>query len=232
MGAGQSTTLSQASICKFSEEQISILDNKIRDINVFLIQFRQKRETFDDYNKFVEEQALSKTEVKMPPSLKKIQLLEKIVKILNEFKTILKIITDLCKKYQQRGCEDVNVENDINTFILENMSQAETLFNEFRRNIEIPNDRDLNEPIDILMKIIEEFKNVEVIKSEMKTMCAEQKRIAEQKTVTKMYSMHGGKSSRTRSKKRKQMKMKIKKSSKHLSKTRNNKKKYNKHAKK
>lgn len=82
------------------------------------------------------------------------------------------------------------------------------------------------------MKIIEEFKNVEVIKSEMKTMCAEQKRIAEQKTVTKMYSMHGGKSSRTRSKTRKQMKMKIKKSSKHLSKTRNNKKKYNKHAKK
>lgn len=231
MGAGQSTTLSQASICKFSEEQISILDNKIRDINVFLIQFRQKRETFDDYNKFVEEQALSKTEVKMPPSLKKIQLLEKIVKILNEFKTILKIITDLCKKYQQRGCEDVNVENDINTFILENMSQAQTNFNELRRNIEIPDDRDLNEPIGILMNIIEKF-DVEVIKSEMKTMCAEQKRIAEQKTVTKMYSMHGGKSSRTRSKKRKQMKMKIKKSSKHLSKTRNNKKKYNKHAKK
>jgi hypothetical protein len=232
MGAGQSTTLSQASICKFSEEQISILDNKIRDINVFLIQFRQKRETFDDYNKFVEEQALSKTEVKMPPSLKKIQLLEKIVKILNEFKTILKIITDLCKKYQQRGCEDVNVENDINTFILENMSQAQTNFNELRRNIEIPDDRDLNEPIGILMNIIEKF-DVEVIKSEMKTMCAEQKRrIAEQKTVTKMYSMHGGKSSRTRSKTRKQMKMKIKKSSKHLSKTRNNKKKYNKHAKK
>lgn len=234
MGAGQSTPetpssqASPASICKFSEEQISILDKKIRDINEFSIQFKTKPENFYDYNKFVEEQSLSKTEVKPPPSVKKVQLLGELVNILNEYKTILKITTELCEKYQRECVEDIDVENDIDKLILKNMSQAQTHFNEFLRKIEIPDDN-LKEPIDILKKIIEVgFSNVDVIKSEMKTMCAEQKRIAEQKRMGNLFSMKGGKSSRTRtrSKKRKQMKMKMKGSN-SLSKTRNNKKKYN-----
>jgi hypothetical protein len=221
-----SSQASPASICKFSEEQISILDKKIRDINEFSIQFKTKPENFYDYNKFVEEQSLSKTEVKPPPSVKKVQLLGELVNILNEYKTILKITTELCEKYQRECVEDIDVENDIDKLILKNMSQAQTHFNEFLRKIEIPDDN-LKEPIDILKKIIEVgFSNVDVIKSEMKTMCAEQKRIAEKKRMGNLFSMKGGKSSRTRSKKRKQMKMKMKGSN-SLSKTRNNKKKYN-----
>lgn len=233
MGAGQSAPYSQASICKISEEQILKLDQEIKKINAIIIQFKRNSKNYNsDYVKFITDKSKSesKTSVEQPPplSVKKVMLLEELVKILKKYQTMLNSIARLCKKYQSSCVADVVVDEEIDEIVLEDLSKAQMMLNQFLGYIEILHDDDdydgLKGPVDITITIINEinerFLKIDNIKEEMKTMC--------HNTCMILRSIRaGGKTTRTRSKKRKQMKMKIKSSSKHLSKTRNSKKKYN-----
>ena len=256
MGAGQSTpetpsSPSSTSVCDFSKEQIVKLDQEIKKIDSLILSVKRN----GNYNKVVSDAGATIPDLEgahfanymstltgksFEDKSKKFNILNQsgnssyfsfilehllyaqVNDILEEYKAILSSIKTLCEKYQSSCVADVVVEQDIDKIISENFSNAQTHLNLFNQ-IQIP-DPDitlkLKETIGIINEINKRFSNIDNIKREMKTIC-------EGTRTTRLFSRAGGKSSRTRSKKRKQMKIKMKNSSNHLSKTINNKQKYN-----
>ena len=255
MGAGpsspetpssQAPQASQAPVCDFSKEQIVKLDQEIKKIDGLILSVKRN----GNYNKVVSDAGatipdlegarfaiymstltgtsfedkrekfnLNRTGNSSPLILEHL-LYAQVNDILEEYKTILSSIKTLCEKYQSNCVTDVVVEQDIDKIISENFSNAQTHLNLFNQ-IQIPDTitLKLKETIGIINEINKRFSNIDNIKREMKTIC-EGARMA-----TRLFSRAGGKSTISTCKKRKQMKMKS--SSKHLSKTRNNKQKYN-----
>lgn len=250
MGSGQSSSSPSTSICDFSKEQILKLDKEIKKIDELILS--TKRNTsyntvvsnagrfipdlggadFDNYmatltgrpfeDKYEMFKLLQKYNKQYFSLILQHLLYAQVNYILEEYKTILKLITDLCNKYESTYIEDAaaTVEHDIDEFILENFSQATTHLNLFNQ-IKIPPYSDgLEETINIINEINKRFSNIGEIKSEMKALCAAQQ---ENRDVARLIRAGG-----TRGKKRKRKQIRVKmKMNKPLSKTRNSKKKYN-----
>jgi hypothetical protein len=255
MGAGQSspeTPSSQASVCKFAEEQIVKLDQEIKKIDGLILSVKRN----GNYNKVVSDAIATIPDLEgshfanymstltgktFEDKSEKINILNRsgnprhfsfilehllyaqVNDILEEYKAILSSIKTLCEKYQSNCVADVVVEQDIDKIISENLAKAQTHLNLFNQ-IQIPDtitlkETTLKETIGIINEINERFSNIKNIKREMKTICEGTR---EGTRTTRLFSMAGGKTTRSASKKRKQMKMKM--SSKRVSKTRNHKK--------
>jgi len=248
-----SSQASQASVCDFSKEQIVKLDQEIKKIDSLILSVKRN----GNYNKVVSDAGATIPDLEgarfanymstltgksFEDKSKKFNIVNQsgnssyfsfilehllyaqVNDILEEYKAILSSIKTLCEKYQSSCVADVVVEQDIDKIISENFSNAQTHLNLFNQ-IQIPDtitlkETTLKETIGIINEINKRFSNIDNIKREMKTIC-------EGTRTTRLFSRAGGKSSRTRSKKRKQMKIKMKNSSNHLSKTINNKQKYN-----
>ncbi len=250
MGAGQSSSPS-TSICDFSKEQILKLDKEIKKIDELILSTKRNtsydtavsnagslipdlggagfanymatltgRPFEDKYDKFM---LLQKYDEKRFSLILQHLLYAQVNYISEEYKTILKLILDLCNKYKSTYIEDAaaTVEHDINEFILKKFSEANTYFNLFNQ-IKIPLVSDeLRETIDIINEINERFLNISEIKSEMKALCAAEQK---NKEATRLFGRAGGTSGKKRKRKQIPVKMKMNKP---LSKTRNSKKKYN-----
>ena len=250
--SSQASQASQASVCKFSEEQIVKLDQEIKKIDGLILSVKRN----GNYNKVVSDAGATIPDLEgarfanymstltgksFEDKSEKFNILNRsgnssyfsfilehllyaqVNDILEEYKAILSSIKTLCEKYQSNCVADVVVEQDIDKIISENFSNAQTHLNLFNQ-IQIPDtitlkETTLKETIGIINEINKRFSNIDNIKIEMKTIC-------EGTRTTRLFSRAGGKTTRSASKKRKQMKMKMKGSN-SLSKTRNNKKKYN-----
>lgn len=244
--SSQAPQASQAPVCDFSKEQIVKLDQEIKKIDELILSVKRN----ENYNKVVSDAGTTIPDLegarfaiymstltgtsfedkrekfnlnrtgKSSPLILEHLLYAQVNDILEEYKAILSSIKTLCEKYQSNCVTDVVVEQDIDKIISENFSNAQTHLNLFNQ-IKIPDTitLKLKETIGIINEINKRFSNIDNIKREMKTIC-EGARMA-----TRLFSRAGGKSTISTCKKRKQMKMKS--SSKHLSKTRNNKQKYN-----
>lgn len=248
MGAGQS---SPTSVCDFSEEQILKINEEIKKIDALIVNTKRDLKYDDlvmnagaqipslDGANFANYMA-TLTLIPFEEKNKKYKLLRQygakfglilehllyaqVTDLFEKYKTILESITGLCKKYKSAYFEDASADKTIDNLFKE-MSEAKKYFDELLLNdqFKIPSviSDKLKETIDIINKINEKFSSIDEFKSEMKAISKQQ----EDARTARLFSMPGGSSS-SRSKKRKQMKMKMK-SSNYRSKTRNNKKKYN-----
>lgn len=228
MSAGQSTQDSPSpspstSVCDFSEEQILKIKEKIDNIYRSILTLKKSKHYYDEYTTFLD--AMKQNSVGLP-LVEKVFFLDNLQRVLEECKTMLEWIINLCKKYKSVHVEKHDVERDVEEFISVNVIKVQTLLNAlYRIGIEKYYD-EFKVPIDIITEINDRFSDVEKFKNEMMEVTLKQQEDArKQKDITDVFSRAGGSSS-SRSKKRKQMKMKMK-SSNYRSKTRNSKKKYN-----
>lgn len=250
MGSGQSSSSPSTSMCDFSKEQILKLNEEIKKIDKLILSTKRNphyntvvsnagrlipdlggagfanymatltgRQFEDKYEKF---NLLLKYNEKYFSLILQHLLYAQVNYILEEYKTILKLITDLCTKYESTYIEDAaaTVEHDIDEFILKKISQTNTHFNLINK-IPLVSDG-LRETVDIINEINKRFSNIGEIKSEMKALCAAAQKNREVARLIRA----GGTSGKKRKRKQIPVKMKMK-MNKPLSKTRNSKKKYN-----
>jgi len=168
------------------------------------------------------------------PLLIKRILCSEVVDILTIYMKTLQEIIELCEKCRgQEALEDIDSQIDE---IMREFEKGLTWFNLFIPNFQKGNFGDeeygtilKDKLVQIAGDMYKMFGNIERIKIEMKAICMKRQNLQEVRSVAFTAKGFGGTRSRSKSRyrsiKRKQKKMKS--SSKHLSKTRNHKKKYN-----
>lgn len=243
MGASQSSpspfalprspASSPSKLCEFSEKQTEKFDEVIHGLKE--LEFQMLREskapeipadlaaklfqlpsfTFDTKKSYLKDSDINEHRL----LIKRI-LCSMLIDILKEYQAILKKIFALCR--QCRSGEADGVEGKINDIIEKDLIEAQTMLNSFNQ-ISDPymQSQSLKPILDNLVETNQMFEDVDRIKSEMMVICMGRQDLQQLRIGALTANRFGGKSSRSTSKKRKQMKM-----SKHVPKTRNSKKKY------
>jgi hypothetical protein len=189
------------------------------------IQFVANMQSFDEKHALLGDERML-----LYPLIVKYILCCEVAHILKAYKILLEKIVELCSKCQsERDIQNVDTQIDEIMVKFQEANRWFLLFSEIYKKGDIGGDgygTVIHEAlVESTTTIHDMFKNPEKIKRDMKEMCRKRE---ESKGLRAAFFSKGADigGNRVRSKKRKQIKMKMK-SSNYLSKTRNNKKKYN-----
>ena len=201
---------------EFYEKQVRDTDRELRiggkfEGNFASVMFHLPTTLFNKKHELLQNPII----LQRPLIIKHILCLE-LVDILTIYRKTLQKIIELCEKCQMEEDEE-SVDGQIDE-IMRQFEEGLKWFNLFIENFDKGNFNGeeygtmlKNKLVQITSEMNKRFENVERIKSEMKAICEERDRYREARRVVYSGRLFGGNRSRYRSKKRKQIKTKMRK---------------------